>query len=229
MVTVFHNTRLWKSYSRTNPAGQSFDSTKGRGDFDGAQRLPIAVPLPRAFLLYFLCLLNLLCLQVEKFVPLPLGGVARGGLGDSRFRSVVFPFHGHEFRDARLLHRHAVQHRAHLHGSPVVRDDDELRSAPHISASILLKRPDVRFVQRRIDFVEDAEGARLVAEHRDQQGQGGQRFFAARKQQNILQALARAAARRYRCPLRRSCPARPAASRRCRRRTASGTQSRSAR
>jgi len=30
----------------------------------GAQRLPLAAPLPRAFLLYFLCLLNLLCLPV---------------------------------------------------------------------------------------------------------------------------------------------------------------------
>ena len=29
----------------------------------GAQRLPLAVPLPRAFLLYLLCLLNLLCLR----------------------------------------------------------------------------------------------------------------------------------------------------------------------
>ena len=32
---------------------------------DGAQRLPLAVPMPRAFLLYLLCLLNLLRLQVD--------------------------------------------------------------------------------------------------------------------------------------------------------------------
>ena len=50
---------------------------------------------------------------------------------------------------------------------------------------------DVGFVERRVDFVEDAERARLILEDADQQGQRGQRLLAAGEQQHVLQLLAR--------------------------------------
>ena len=50
---------------------------------------------------------------------------------------------------------------------------------------------DVGLVQRRVHFVEGAEGAGLELEDAHQQGQRGQRLFAAREQQHILQLLAR--------------------------------------
>ena len=78
-----------------------------------------------------------------------------------RFR--LFPAHADEFRDAGLLHGHAVKHTAHLHGLAVVRDDDELRLAAHL-ADQSREAPDVGFIERRIDFIKDAERAWLVAE-----------------------------------------------------------------
>ena len=70
-----------------------------------------------------------------------------------------------------------------------MRDDDELRLPAHIREHFV-EAADVGFVERRVHFVEDAERARLVAEHRDQQRERRQRLFAAGEQQNILQALA---------------------------------------
>ena len=49
---------------------------------------------------------------------------------------------------------------------------------------------DVGFVQRRVHFVERAEGAGLELEDGHQQGQRGQGLFAAGEQQHILQLLA---------------------------------------
>ncbi len=50
---------------------------------------------------------------------------------------------------------------------------------------------DVGFVERRVDFVEDAERARLETEHSDQERECRHGLFAAREQHDILQALAR--------------------------------------
>ena len=50
---------------------------------------------------------------------------------------------------------------------------------------------DVGFVERRVDFVEHAEGAGLVLEDADQQRERGERLFAAGEQQHVLQLLAR--------------------------------------
>ncbi len=64
-----------------------------------------------------------------------------------------------------------------------------------VCAGHLLQQPrqplDVRLVQRRIHFVQNAERARLILEDGHQQRHRGQRFFAARKQQHVLQPLAR--------------------------------------
>ena len=60
----------------------------------------------------------------------------------------------------------------------------------HMSASMSIEAADVGLVERRVHFVEDAERARLIAEDGDEQRQRSERFFAAGKQQNVLQALA---------------------------------------
>ena len=59
----------------------------------------------------------------------------------------------------------------------------------------------VGLVERRIDFVEYAEGTGLVLEDADQQRQRGEGLFAAGEQQHVLQFLARAAATTMSMPL----------------------------
>ena len=49
---------------------------------------------------------------------------------------------------------------------------------------------DIRLVERGVDFVEDAEGTRLAAEDGEQQGNGGERLFAAAQERNTAQLLA---------------------------------------
>ena len=60
-----------------------------------------------------------------------------------------------------------------------------------ISADQPCQAHDVRLVQRRVHFVQDAERAGLVLEDRHQQRHRGQRLLAAREQQHVLQLLAR--------------------------------------
>ena len=50
---------------------------------------------------------------------------------------------------------------------------------------------DIRVVERCVDFVEKAEGARFVFEQAEHQRDRGERFFAARQQLDALEALAR--------------------------------------
>src|SRR6267378_7950559 len=69
-----------------------------------------------------------------------------------------FPADADKLRDAGLLHRHAIKHAAHFHGLAVVSDDDELRLAAHV-ADQSREAPDVGFIEGRVDFVQDAEGA----------------------------------------------------------------------
>src|SRR6266849_4802280 len=101
-----------------------------------------------------------------------------------------FPTHADELGDAGLLHRHAIKHAAHLHGLAVVGDDDELGLAAHL-ADQAREAPDVGFIERRVDFIKDAEGAWLIAEDGNEECQRGHGFFAAGEQQHVLQALAR--------------------------------------
>src|SRR6266481_4293570 len=112
-----------------------------------------------------------------------------GGLLLWRRRFRFFPAHSDKLWDAGLLHRHAVEHAAYFHGLAVVRDDDELRLAAHL-ADQAREAPDVGFIERRVDFVQNAEGAWLVAEDGDEQRQSGHGLFAAGEQQHVLQALA---------------------------------------
>ena len=71
-----------------------------------------------------------------------------------------------------------------------MRHHDELRLRAHFGDQ-LREAPHVGFVERRIHFVQDAEGARLVAENGDEQRQRGHGFFSAAQQQHVLQPLAR--------------------------------------
>src|SRR5208283_2648388 len=77
-----------------------------------------------------------------------------------------FPADTDELGDAGLWHGDAVEHAPGLHGLAVVGDNDELRLCAHVPDQAR-EPPDVRLIQRRIDFVQDAEGARLVAENGD--------------------------------------------------------------
>ena len=94
----------------------------------------------------------------------------------------------HQLRDARLLHRHAVQPVGDLHRAPVVGDDDELRAVGHL-AHQLVEAADVGLVERRVDLVEDAERRRLDQEDREQQRDRGERLLAARQQLDVLAAF----------------------------------------
>ena len=46
-------------------------------------------------------------------------------------------------------------------------------------------------VRRGVDFIENAEGRRLEAENTNEQGERGESLFAAGKQEDVLEALAR--------------------------------------
>ena len=84
-----------------------------------------------------------------------------------------------QFRDAGFLHGDAVQALGGLHGALGVRDHDELSLIGH-----LLQQPreafDVRLIERRVDFVQNAEGARRVVKNGHQKRHCGERFFSAR-------------------------------------------------
>src|SRR5687767_13441676 len=58
-----------------------------------------------------------------------------------------------QLRDAGFLHGHAVETVGDLHRLPVVRDEDELGVVVH-PLQHLDEPPDVRIVQRSVDFVQ---------------------------------------------------------------------------
>ena len=103
---------------------------------------------------------------------------------------VAFPADTDEFGDAGLLHGDAVKNGTGFHGFAVVGDDDELRLAAHV-ADEAREAADVGFVERSIYFVEDTEGAWLIAEYGDEQRERGHGFFAAGEQEDVLHAFAR--------------------------------------
>src|SRR5207237_2664871 len=92
-------------------------------------------------------------------------------------------------RYARLLHRDAVHGVGGLHGSWVVRDDDELRlflefrQEAHVAAH-------VRIIQRRVHLVEQAERARLGEEDGKEERHRHERAFAGPEQMNPLRPFA---------------------------------------
>src|SRR5258707_8681674 len=115
-----------------------------------------------------------------------------GGCGSAFWRGldIAFPSDADEFRNAGFLHGYAVKDAAGLHRFAVVRDDDELGLRAHVGNE-LREAAHVRFVEGRVDFVENTERTRLIFEDGDQQREGSHGFLTAGKQQHVLQALAR--------------------------------------
>ena len=96
--------------------------------------------------------------------------IGAGG-GDGGVRLAV-ELHGHTLGDPLLLHGHAVERAGDAHCALVVGDHDELR----VTEEILDDRGEaggVGFIERGIDFVEDAERRRLRLEDRHDQRHGG--------------------------------------------------------
>src|SRR5437588_9125700 len=72
----------------------------------------------------------------------------------------------------------------------MVRDEDELRVGRHRN-NFVGETPDVRFVERCIDLVEQTERRRPIMKYSQDQCEGGHRLFTAREKEHILQTLAR--------------------------------------
>src|SRR5690606_586261 len=71
----------------------------------------------------------------------------------------------------------------------VMRDDDELRRLREFAHHVA-KATDVGLVERGVDLVEEAKGARLDQENPENQANGGQGFLTAREQLEALDLLA---------------------------------------
>src|SRR5262245_54789626 len=111
--------------------------------------------------------------EVMRYMGTPCSPILRGRWrGSSRARRRAAAARGpmqprlieldrDELRHPRFFHRHAVEPVGYLHGLAVVRDDDELGAVEH-GAQHLDEAADVGIVERRVDLVEQAEGARLV-------------------------------------------------------------------
>src|SRR4029434_7328629 len=113
------------------------------------------------------------------------GRLARRGCG----RFFAFPAYADDFGNAGLLHGDSIENTAGFHGLAIVGDDDELRLCAHF-ADQTSEAAHVGLVKRRIDFVQDTEWTRLIAEDSDEEGESGHGLFSAREKQNVLKALA---------------------------------------
>src|SRR5947207_8402712 len=105
-------------------------------------------------------------------------------LGSGSF--FAFPTDADNFGDTGLLHGDAVENAAGFHSLAIVGHDNELCLRTHF-ADQAREASDVRFVQWRIDFIENAKRTWLIAEYRDEQRERGHGFFSAGEEQHILQ------------------------------------------
>ena len=92
------------------------------------------------------------------------------------------------FRDALLLHCHAVEHIRGLHRAAPVGDDDELRFAAE-PVQIRCKSFHVPVVQRRVNFIEHAKRRRPHLQNREIQRNGHKCLLAAGKKRDGLELL----------------------------------------
>ena len=117
----------------------------------------------------------------RSFFPLGQGGFFRFCRGQA---------HPDQFADAAFFHRHSVKDVRFRDRALVVRDDDELALANEA-----LEHPDetidVRFVERRIHFVEDAEGTRTHHVNGEEKCDRRHCALAAGEERNALQLFAR--------------------------------------
>ena len=140
-----------------------------------------------------------------KFFPAVYAAEAAGL--PSRWRGIffAFPAHADDFRNAGFLHGHAVEHVADLHGLAVVRDHDKLCLAAHFRDQPC-EAPHVRFIERRVHFVQNTERAGLIAEDGDEQRQRGHGFFSAAQKAKRFAGACPEAKPPHRCPHRRNYP-----------------------
>src|SRR5215210_6390699 len=94
--------------------------------------------------------------------------------------------HTHQGRDARLLHRHAVDGVSRLGGGArIVSDHYELcvglEPIEHAH-----KMSDVLIVERRVDFIEEAEWTGLGQKNSKEQRQRDEGLLSAREEMNSL-------------------------------------------
>jgi hypothetical protein len=86
----------------------------------------------------------------------------------ARCEFLVAKANADDLGDAGLLHSDAVDHVGGLHHALGVSDEQELSLRAQRVRSRSAKATHVRFVERSIDFVENAEGAGLELEDADQ-------------------------------------------------------------
>lgn len=91
----------------------------------------------------------------------------------------MFEALGHHPRDS-ITHRHAVQGVRYLHGSLLVRDNNELRRLLQLLEDGEQAR-QVHVVQGGLDLVHDVERRRARLKDRDQERDRGQGTLAARQ------------------------------------------------
>ena len=100
--------------------------------------------------------------------------------------------HRNDPGNAPFRHRDAVETLAGGDGLAVVGHHHELGLIDKASQD-LDKTPDIGFVERRVELVEEAEGAGLDHVDREEERHGGERPFPAGQQGDVLQLLARRA------------------------------------
>ena len=98
-------------------------------------------------------------------------------------------FDADQTADAAFLHSDAVKNVGGADGSFVVGDDDELGVLEEAFKDVE-EAVDVGFVQRGVQFVQQAKGAGLDLVNGEEQGDGGHGLFAAGEQADVLQAFA---------------------------------------
>src|SRR5687767_13199182 len=99
-------------------------------------------------------------------------------------------FYRNESRDTCFLHGHTIERTCHLHGPLVMRNHDELRIRGHLD-DLISKASHVRFVKRRVDLIQQAEGRRTVMEDAQHQRQRRHCFLTTGEQKHVLQTFAR--------------------------------------
>ena len=86
-------------------------------------------------------------------------------------------------------HRHAVEDIGGLHRPFLMGDDDELRPV-RVATQQIDEATDVRVVERRLDLVEEIDGARPREEEGEQERQRAERLLAPREQREPRHLLA---------------------------------------
>ena len=97
--------------------------------------------------------------------------------------------HGDEAGDARFAHGDADEVVAGLHGAFAVGDDDELGLCRHVAQEVA-EAANVRIIERRVHFVQQAEGRGVQAEEGEDEGEGGEGFFAAGEDAQVFDFFA---------------------------------------